>query len=63
MIKNGFPGNYHICANYYSNHRQDLTGGTTIWFTIYTNYMKGMTFFDISHFFKKMKNDKFLFCD
>jgi len=40
MIKNGFPGSYRICANYYSNHRQDLTGGTTIWFTIFTNYMK-----------------------
>eukprot|EP01119_Soliformovum_irregulare_P011528 TRINITY_DN2904_c0_g1_i4.p1 TRINITY_DN2904_c0_g1~~TRINITY_DN2904_c0_g1_i4.p1 ORF type:complete len:1168 (-),score=440.41 TRINITY_DN2904_c0_g1_i4:11-3514(-) len=40
MVRDGFPGTYHICGNYYSSSRQDLTGGTTIWFTIYTNYMK-----------------------
>jgi hypothetical protein len=52
MIKNGYPGSYKICANYYSNHRQDLTGGTTIWFTIFTNYMKG----------KKKLAGKYQFC-
>jgi len=40
MIRSGVPGTYRVCANMYSNSRQDLTGGTTIWFTVYTNYMK-----------------------
>jgi len=38
MIKIGMPGKYTVNANYYSNYRQDLTGGTTVWFTIFTNY-------------------------
>jgi len=40
MIRSGVPGTYRVCANMFSNYRQDLTGGTTIWFTVYTNYMK-----------------------
>lgn len=39
MIKNALPGEYTLSCNYYSNVRQDLTGGTVIWFTVYTNYM------------------------
>lgn len=38
MIRAGFPGKYTLRCNYYSNYRQDLTGGTTIWFTVFTNY-------------------------
>jgi hypothetical protein len=38
MIKCAFPGTYKLGCNYYSNYRQDLTGGTMIWFTVYTNW-------------------------
>jgi len=38
MIKNAIPGVYKLGCNYYSNYRQDLTAGTTIWFTVSTNF-------------------------
>jgi len=39
IIRHGVPGEYTLSCNYYSNSRQDLTGGTVIWFTVYTNFM------------------------
>eukprot|EP01125_Pyxidicula_operculata_P000368 TRINITY_DN1040_c0_g5_i1.p1 TRINITY_DN1040_c0_g5~~TRINITY_DN1040_c0_g5_i1.p1 ORF type:complete len:1086 (+),score=246.93 TRINITY_DN1040_c0_g5_i1:143-3259(+) len=38
MIKKAMDGKYKLGCNYYSNYRQDLTGGAIIWFTVYTNY-------------------------
>jgi uncharacterized protein YfaP (DUF2135 family) len=40
MLKHAFPGDYQICCNYFSNHQQSLTGGTTILLTFFTNYMR-----------------------
>lgn len=50
MIKNAMPGEYKLGCNYYSNHRQDLTAGTTMWFTVTTNFGTRMSFIFI--FFK-----------
>jgi len=38
MIKKATAGTYKVACNYYSNSRQDLTGSSTIWFTLFTNY-------------------------
>jgi Ca-activated chloride channel family protein len=40
MLKKAPKGEYKICCNYYSNHQQSLTGGTTILLTFFTNYMR-----------------------
>jgi len=38
MIKSALPGTYTLGCNYYSNTRQDLTAGTTMWFTVTSNF-------------------------
>ena len=38
FIRKGLPGTYKISANYYSNYQQSLTGATTIFAHVWTNY-------------------------
>eukprot|EP00727_Mastigamoeba_balamuthi_P010003 m51a1_g5625 hypothetical protein (1742) ;mRNA; r:781726-791858 len=40
MCRNAFNGNYKIRAKYYASHQQNLSGGTTILLTIYTNFSR-----------------------
>eukprot|EP01090_Pellita_catalonica_P018176 TRINITY_DN5757_c0_g1_i1.p1 TRINITY_DN5757_c0_g1~~TRINITY_DN5757_c0_g1_i1.p1 ORF type:complete len:146 (+),score=18.47 TRINITY_DN5757_c0_g1_i1:81-518(+) len=38
-LKLGMPGTYTLRGNYYSKNRSDCLGASTIWFTIWTNYL------------------------
>ncbi|KAL9644814.1 hypothetical protein ABK040_009272 [Willaertia magna] len=40
MLKKAQPGNYRAYTNYFANHQQSLTGGTTVLCTFFTNYMR-----------------------
>ncbi|KAF0972235.1 hypothetical protein FDP41_009543 [Naegleria fowleri] len=40
MIKKAQKGVYKATTNYYANHAQNLTGGTTVLGTFFTNYMR-----------------------
>jgi len=38
LIRKAVPGKYQVRAKYFANHKQSLTGGTTILLHIFTNY-------------------------
>eukprot|EP01090_Pellita_catalonica_P012296 TRINITY_DN2630_c0_g2_i1.p1 TRINITY_DN2630_c0_g2~~TRINITY_DN2630_c0_g2_i1.p1 ORF type:complete len:485 (+),score=102.29 TRINITY_DN2630_c0_g2_i1:342-1796(+) len=38
-LKLGMPGQYKLRGNYYSKNRSDCLGASTIWFSIWTNYL------------------------
>ncbi|OQX97772.1 MAG: hypothetical protein B6I20_12000 [Bacteroidetes bacterium 4572_117] len=40
LIKNALKGTYKIQANYYGSSSQRITGPTTIYLELYTNYGK-----------------------
>ncbi|KAL9647827.1 hypothetical protein ABK040_008102 [Willaertia magna] len=40
MLKKAQPGTYRAYTNYFANHQQSLTGGTTVLCTFFTNYMR-----------------------
>ncbi|KAL0490963.1 YfaP [Acrasis kona] len=40
MLKVAPQGLYKVMVNYYANHQQSLSGGTTVLLTFFTNYMR-----------------------
>ena len=44
MLKLALPGKYIIKARYFSSHRQDMSGGTTILLNLFTNYARETEF-------------------